>query len=94
MVLMPPGARVIHSVYTDKLALMEGGILWDFLTVIDVMHSLHFVTEHPTCTNEPIARQLTRILDELECWVSEEPEKFTGSDRKEFQNSWRSGISI
>ena len=93
VVLIPPGGMVIYSFYTDELAVMEGGTLWDFLAVIDILYGLHFEVEHQLCSDQWIARQLPRILDELERWVGREPERFALGDPEEFRNKFRAVLN-
>jgi hypothetical protein len=71
VLLMPPGLRVLHTVFTLETSLMEGGMLWDEYNIPNLLDELFWVAQNQTCTNEAIAYQLPSIIDSLEIWVQE-----------------------
>jgi hypothetical protein len=73
---MPPGLRVIHAVHTPQSSLMEGGMLWDELNLLETLSVLRDIGHHQNATNEPIPFQLPRIIGQLKELVSADPERF------------------
>jgi hypothetical protein len=71
VLLMPPGMRVLHTVFTLEPSLMEGGMLWDECNIPSLLDELLWVLQNQICTNEAIAYQLPSIIDALEGWVQE-----------------------
>jgi hypothetical protein len=71
VLLMPPGLRVLHTVFTIETSLMEGGMLWDENNIPQLLDELLWVGQNQSCTNEAIAYQLPSIIDSLEIWIHE-----------------------
>jgi hypothetical protein len=71
VLLMPPGLRVLHAVFTLENSLMEGGMLWDECNIPDLLDELLWVGQNQSCTNEAIAYQLPGMIDSLEIWIQE-----------------------
>jgi hypothetical protein len=86
VLLVPPGVRIIRAVFTDELCLTEGGCVWDFLAVKEILSGLLHVLQHPECAYGPATTFPTRLLDELEAWISEDPGIFTEGNREQFQH--------
>jgi hypothetical protein len=86
VVLVPPGVRVIRAVFTDELCLTEGGCVWDFLAVKEILSGLLHVLQHRERACGPATIFPTQLLDELETWISEEPGIFTEGNREQFQH--------
>jgi hypothetical protein len=40
---MPPGTRVIHAVLTLETCLMDGGMLWDDVTLLPLLQTIHWI---------------------------------------------------
>jgi hypothetical protein len=76
VLFMPPGLRVIHAVHTPQSSLMEGGMLWDELNLLETLSVLRDIGHHQNATNEPIPFQLPRIIGQLKELVSADPERF------------------
>jgi hypothetical protein len=76
VLFMPPGLRVIHAVHTPQSSLMEGGMLWDELNLLETLSVLRDIGYHQNATNEPIPFQLPRIIGQLKELVSADPERF------------------
>jgi hypothetical protein len=71
VLLMPPGTRMLHTVFTLEPSLMEGGMLWDEQNIPSLLDELLWVSQNQICTNEAIAYQLPGIVDVLEGWLQE-----------------------
>jgi hypothetical protein len=82
VLLMPPGLRVLHAVFTVEDSLMEGGMLWDEYNIPKLLDELLWVGQNQSCTNEAIAYQLPSIIDSLEIWLQENDRRLstTGSN--------------
>jgi hypothetical protein len=65
VLLMPPGLRVLHAVFTLEDSLMEGGMMWDEYNIPQLLDELLWVGQNQSCTNEAIAYQLPGIIDSL-----------------------------
>jgi hypothetical protein len=63
---MPPGTRVIHAVLTLETCLMDGGMLWDDLTLLPLLQTIHWIGRNQNATNEALPFQLGDILNQLE----------------------------
>ncbi|KAK3615393.1 hypothetical protein LTR56_026618, partial [Elasticomyces elasticus] len=46
VLLIPPGLRVVHAVHSPVSCLMEGGILWDELSVLETLRSVAWTREN------------------------------------------------
>ncbi|KAK5109966.1 hypothetical protein LTR85_001799 [Meristemomyces frigidus] len=79
VLLMPPGLRVVHAVFTAEPSLMEGGMMWDDHNVPDILDGLLWVIQNQVCTNEAVAFQLPDIVDALEQWIQENHSDHTRS---------------
>ncbi|KAM0710552.1 hypothetical protein Q7P35_002223 [Cladosporium inversicolor] len=77
VLLMPPGVRILHTVFTLGPSLMEGGMLWDECNIPALLDELLWVAQNQPCTNEAIAYQLPSIIDMLEVWVEEHGERLS-----------------
>jgi hypothetical protein len=71
VLLMPPGVRTLHAVFTLETSLMEGGMLWDECNIPDLLDELFWVGKNQSCTNEATAYQLPSIIQCLEAWIKE-----------------------
>jgi hypothetical protein len=63
---MPPGTRVIHAVLTLETCLMDGGMLWDDLTLLPLLQTIHWIGRNQNATNEALPFQLGDVLRQLE----------------------------
>lgn len=62
---MPPGVTIIHAPFTMETCLMDGGMTWDSLTIIETLRHIQRVAEYPSITNEPFQLQLAPLLKGL-----------------------------
>jgi hypothetical protein len=69
VLLMPPGVRTVHAVFTPEPCLIEGGMLWDDNCLPEILQGLLWVGRNQACTNEAIAYQLPALIEALEQWV-------------------------
>ncbi|KAF2150192.1 hypothetical protein K461DRAFT_230059 [Myriangium duriaei CBS 260.36] len=72
VLLMPPGVRCIHAVFTPVPTLVEGGMLWDERNIPQLLDGLRWVAENQLCTNEAVPYQLPKVIDALEQWTTEQ----------------------
>ena len=91
VLFMPPGVQVIHAVHTPKCSLMEGGMIWDESNLLAILSILQDLGRHQSSTNEPIPFQLPRIIEQLEAFVSADPERFN-KHMPDFQAHFESAI--
>jgi hypothetical protein len=77
VLFMPPGLRILHTVFTLGPSLMEGGMLWDEYNIPALLDELLWVAQNQTCTNEAIAYQLPSIIDILEIWIREHGDRLS-----------------
>jgi hypothetical protein len=82
VLLIPPGLRVVYAVHSPTNGVMEGGIFWDSLNVIEMLNSAHWACKHRMAQDEPIIYQLSHFVAELELLVKHQPDQFRG-DRPE-----------
>jgi hypothetical protein len=78
VLLLPPGLRVVHAVHSPVNCLMEGGMLWDELNIVQTLESVRWICRNQATTNEAIPYQLHDIIGELEKFVKEQPDRFRG----------------
>lgn len=78
VLLLPPGLRVVHAVHSPINCLMEGGMLWDELNIIQTLESVRWICKNQATTDEAIPYQLHDIIVELEKYVKEQPDRFRG----------------
>ena len=69
VLFMPPGLRVVHASFTPEPCLMEGGLLWDECAIPEILEGLLWIARHQACTTEPLAFQLSTLIDALEQWL-------------------------
>ncbi|KAK6402843.1 hypothetical protein LTR81_022164, partial [Elasticomyces elasticus] len=77
VLLIPPGLRVVHAVHSPVSCLMEGGILWDELSVLETLRSVAWTRENGVRTNNDMDHQLPRIVNNLKRLVRAHTDKFT-----------------
>jgi hypothetical protein len=79
VLLLPPGLRVVHAVHSPINCLMEGGMLWDELSIIQTLESICWICKNQATTDEAVPYQLYDIIVELEKYVKEQPDRFRGT---------------
>ncbi|KAI4264858.1 MAG: hypothetical protein L6R42_000063 [Xanthoria sp. 1 TBL-2021] len=92
--LIPPGLRVVHAMHSPTKGLMEEGILWDGLNVVQILHSIYWVFKHQVTRDETITTQSPRLIAELEALVKHQPDQFLGDRSKsDFMLAFEQAIS-
>ncbi|KAM0715433.1 hypothetical protein Q7P37_008931 [Cladosporium fusiforme] len=81
VLLMPPGVRVIHAVHTPQSSLMEGGIIWDEMNILDTLSLLNDIHQHQRSTNESVPYQLYNIVAELEAMIRADQRRFASRSK-------------
>jgi hypothetical protein len=79
VLLLPPGLRVVHAVHSPINCLMEGGMLWDELNIVQTLESVRWICKNQATTDEAIPYQLHDIIVELDKYVKEQPDRFRGN---------------
>ncbi|KAK3618746.1 hypothetical protein LTR56_024449 [Elasticomyces elasticus] len=79
VLLIPPGLRVVHAVHSPVSCLMEGGMLWDELSVLETLRSVAWTRENGMRTNNDMDHQLPRIVNDLKRLVRARADKFTAT---------------
>ncbi|KAF2158356.1 hypothetical protein M409DRAFT_38302 [Zasmidium cellare ATCC 36951] len=94
VLLMPPGLRTVHAVLTPEPSLVEGGMLWDEVTIPQILEGLLWIGKNQACTNEPVAYQLPGIIDALEQWAEQFLDTSSSEDEQdvEYTSAVRDGI--
>lgn len=93
VLLMPPGAPIIHAVHSPQPCLMEGGMIWDAYNIVQTLQSLAWICRNQGVTNEPIAYQLPSVIRRLEHLVSANPAKFAnGAPVEIFQKAFTQAL--
>jgi hypothetical protein len=89
VLLMPPGSKVVHTVHSLTDDVMEGGMFWDDLNVIATLQAILWVKKHQIETNEVLAYELPRIINELGLLVRSQVDRFRVSrERAEFLDAF------
>jgi hypothetical protein len=71
VLLIPPGVRVLHTVFTLETSLIAGGMLWDEYDIPNLLDELLWIGRNQVCTNDTIAYILPKIIHSLEIWIQE-----------------------
>ncbi|USP79354.1 hypothetical protein yc1106_06628 [Curvularia clavata] len=71
VLFIPPGLRAIHASFTPEPCLMEGGMLWDECAIPEILDELLWIARHQAGTVQPVAFQLSSLIDALEQWLNE-----------------------
>lgn len=85
VLLLPPGIRVVHAVFTPEPSLAEGGMLWDERNIPGILDGLWWVAQNQACTNEAVPYQLPEIIDALEQWIDEQSDHFIVAHRADIK---------
>jgi len=94
VLFMPPGLKIVHAVHSLTDNVMEWGIFWDELDVISTLQAILWVRKHHMATNDGLAHQLPRIIDELGLLVRSQVDRFRGSlESEEFLDTFDGIVS-
>lgn len=76
------------------MSVMEGGILWDDLNVVQILQTIHWMLKNQAAMNETIIPQLPQIIAELEVLVKQRPVRFCGDrSQRDFLRAFDEAIS-
>ncbi|KAH8706942.1 hypothetical protein GQ44DRAFT_716171 [Phaeosphaeriaceae sp. PMI808] len=78
VLFIPPGLRVVHAVHSPTRGLMEEGIIWDGLNVVQILESVYCVLKHKVAQDKAITYQLPRLIAELEALIKHQSDQFLG----------------
>jgi hypothetical protein len=94
VLFIPPGLRVAYAVHSPTKGVMEEGIFWDSLNVIEMLHSALWACKHRLARDEPITYQLTYFIVELEVLVKHQSDQFRGErSESDFMRAFELAIS-
>ena len=62
---MSPRAPIVHSVSTVSTSLMEGGMVWDALSIVPTLETLYLIEKNSKTTNNTFPHRSVTILEEL-----------------------------
>ncbi|KAK4903961.1 hypothetical protein LTR49_026500 [Elasticomyces elasticus] len=79
VLLIPPGLRAVLAVHSPVSCLMEGGMLWDELSVLEILRSVAWTRENEVITNKAMTYQLPRIVNDLKRMVCARTDRFRGT---------------
>ncbi|KAF2167571.1 hypothetical protein M409DRAFT_54164 [Zasmidium cellare ATCC 36951] len=80
VLLLPPGAKIIHAVLTTKTSLMEGGMLWDDSRILEILCNMLWMAKNQQATNEAWPNQIQAVIRQLDRAVVSDPERFAGGE--------------
>ncbi|KAK4501430.1 hypothetical protein PRZ48_007239 [Zasmidium cellare] len=81
VLLLPPGAKIIHAVLTTETSLMEGGMLWDDSRILQILSNMLWIAKNQQATNEAWPNQIQAVIRQLDRAVVSDPERFAGRGR-------------
>jgi hypothetical protein len=76
VLFVPPGLRLVQAWHTPVTCLTEQGLLWDDLSVLPILESMHVGHEHQAAHEGRNAQQLSRMISNLDCLIREQPDRF------------------
>jgi hypothetical protein len=74
--LMPAGSMIIHAVLTLETSLMEGGMLWDELSVNKILENMLWMAKNQQSTNEPWPNHIQALIKQLDRAVVSNTSRF------------------
>jgi hypothetical protein len=75
--LMPAGSMIIHAVLTLENSLMEGGMLWDELSVNKILENMLWMAKNQQSTNKPWPNHIQALVKQLDRAVVSNTSRFT-----------------
>ncbi|KAF2158750.1 hypothetical protein M409DRAFT_61408 [Zasmidium cellare ATCC 36951] len=92
VLLMPPGPPQVHAAHSPRTCLMSGGMLWDELNILSILHSLVWIGQNQQATNESVAYQLPGIINALQNLVQSDSARFSshyppGTFQRKFEDA-------
>jgi hypothetical protein len=90
VLFVPPGLRLVQAWHTPTTCLTEQGMLWDDLSILSTVESMTRGCEDQAVQDDCAAQQLFRMMNNLDCLVSEQPDRFRrGMAQDEFIGRFR-----
>ncbi|KJX98424.1 hypothetical protein TI39_contig412g00022 [Zymoseptoria brevis] len=80
VLLLPPGVKIVQAMYSSTTTVLEGGLFWDKLSVMQTLRCISWELENlpSTQSQDAISDHLPRIVEELVALVTEQPDHFRG----------------
>lgn len=79
VLFVPPGLRLVQAWHTPTTCLTEQGLLWDDLSILSIVESMTLGCEHRAGQDDCAAQQLFRMMNNLDCLVSKQTDRFRRS---------------
>ena len=79
VLFVPPGLRLMQAWHTPTTCLTEQGVLWDDLSILSILESMSLDHEHHTVQDAGASQQLLRMMNNLDCLIREQPDRFRRS---------------
>ncbi|KAF1830537.1 hypothetical protein BDW02DRAFT_572889 [Decorospora gaudefroyi] len=79
VLFVPPGLRLVQAWHTPTTCLTEQGMLWDDLSVLSILESMPLGRENQAVQDDRTAQQLFRMINNLDCLITEQPDRFRRS---------------
>jgi hypothetical protein len=79
VLFVPPGLRLVQAWHTPTTCLTEQGMLWDDLSILSIVESMTRGCEDQAVQDDCATQQLFRMMNNLDCLVSEQPDRFRRS---------------
>ncbi|SMY21064.1 unnamed protein product [Zymoseptoria tritici ST99CH_1A5] len=78
VLLLPPGLKIVQAMYSSTTAVLEGGLLWDELGIMQTLGCISWALENGLSTSmqSVISSYLPRLVEELVALVTEQPDRF------------------
>jgi hypothetical protein len=93
VLLIPPGVRVLHTIFTLETSFIAGGMLWDEYNITTLLDELLWAKRNQVCTNDTIAYHLPEIIQSLEIWIQENGARLPAvGNNSEYIRSVQQGI--
>lgn len=79
VLLIPPGLRVVHALHSPTKCVMERGVIWDDLNILQTLRAVYWSCKNRAITDDDaVGRWLPGIIEEVEVLVREQPDRFRG----------------
>ncbi|USP79171.1 hypothetical protein yc1106_06445 [Curvularia clavata] len=90
VLFVPPGLQLVQAWHTPTICLTEQAMLWDDLSILPIVESIHWCRKKQVMQDDRVAQQLFRIINSLDCLLREQPDRFRGNmGRDEFIGRFR-----
>lgn len=76
VLFVPPGLRLVQAWHTPTTCLTEQGMLWDDLSILSIVESMPWGRQNLAVQDDRAAQQLFRMINNLDCLIREQPDRF------------------